>query len=115
MLPTPPDRFGYVAWLDLFEAPWDTPVIGDALDSATVHYWGFIAPIAIAPGASATFTQYASTAASAIGLATGDAAMEVPALSNIAMATLAMLVVLSLAVSTSSRRPIPRTSRAPRH
>lgn len=93
LAPTPPDRFGYVAWLDLFEAPWDTPIIGDALDSATVHYWGFASPLTLAPGASATFTQYASTAATAIGIANAVAA-EVPALSHSALATLALALLV---------------------
>ena len=93
LAPTPPDRFGYVAWQDLFEAPWDTPIIGNDLDSATVHYWGFVAPLALAPGASATFTQYASTAASAIGIASAAAA-EVPALSHGALVALAVALLL---------------------
>ena len=101
LAPTPPDRFGYVAWQDLFEAPWDTPIIGDELDSATVYYWGFVSPLTLAPGASATFTQYASTAASAIGLSS-DAAAEVPALSGLALATL-VVALLALASSRKAR------------
>lgn len=96
---TPPDRFGYVAWFDLFEAPWDTPIIGDALDSATVHYWGFVAPLLLVPGAAATFTQYASTSATAIGIAS-DAVAEVPTLSFLALCGLALLI------STVARRSI---------
>jgi hypothetical protein len=98
---TPPDRFGYVAWQDLFEAPWETPIIGDELDSATVHYWGFVTPLTLAAGASATFTQYASTAASAIGIAP-DVASEVPTLSQSATAMLA-LMLLGLASSKLTR------------
>jgi hypothetical protein len=94
--PTPPDRFGFVSWVELFEAPWDTPIIGEELDSATVHYWGFVTPLTLAPGASTTFTQYASTAASAIGIAP-DVAAEVPALSHVASAILA-LMLLALAM-----------------
>ena len=92
---TAPDRFGYVAWLDLFEAPWDTPIINDALDSATVHYWGFVAPLLLAPGASATFTQYASTSATAIGIGS-DAVAEVPTLSYAALSMLATLLTAAV-------------------
>jgi hypothetical protein len=94
---TRPDRFGYVAWQDLFEAPWDTPIIGNELDSATVHYWGFVSPLTLAPGASATFTQYVSTAASAIAIA-ADVVAEVHALSYGAMAMLS-IVLLVLAIA----------------
>jgi len=99
---TPPDRFGYVAWLDLFEAPWDTPVINDALDSATVHYWGFVAPLVLTPGASATFRQYASTSATAIGTAS-DAVAEVTTLSYAALSMLAILLLTAASVTKSCR------------
>ena len=93
LAPTAPDRFGYVAWQDLFEAPWDTPIIGDELDSATVHYWGFASPLTLAPGASATFTQYAATAASAIGIVS-DTPAQVPTLSHAALVALALLLLV---------------------
>ena len=91
-----PLRLRRVAW-NCSKRPWDTPIIGEELDSATVYYWGFVIPLTLAPGASATFTQYASTAASAIGIAP-DVAAEVPALSHLASAILA-LMLLALAMS----------------
>lgn len=102
LAPTSPDRFGYVAWQDLFEAPWDTPIIGDDLDSATVYYWGFASPLTLAAGASATFTQYASTAASAIGI-TPDVVAEVPVLSHVATAILVVLLALASRTMTRMR------------
>ena len=108
---TPPDRFGYVAWQDLFEAPWDTPIIGEALDSATVHYWGFVTPLLLAPGTSATFTQFASVSASAIGIA-ADVAAAVPTLSHGALPVMTMLLLLA---SLSSFRAVSPRAGKGRH
>lgn len=100
--PTAPDRLGYVDWSDYYDAPWDFPISGAGVDSATVHFWGFTTPLSIAPGGSATYTEYVSTVQSAIGVGPGVAApQQIPTLSQWALIALAMLVGL---IGIRSRR-----------
>lgn len=68
LAPTPPDRVGYVDWWVFSGAPWDAPVSGGNMDSATVHYWGLGTPLSIAAGAQATFVAYIATDIGALGL-----------------------------------------------
>lgn len=92
--PTAPDRLGYVSWSDAVDAPWDFPVSGANDDSATVHYWGFAAPLGVAAGGSATFHQYVSTNPSAVGVGPTQPAAEIPTLSEWALIALAGMVAL---------------------
>jgi hypothetical protein len=95
--PTTPDRVGYVSWSDFVDAPWDFAITGGNDDSATVHYWGFAAPLSLAAGASATFHQYVSTNPSAVGVGPTQPAAEIPTLSEWALIGLAgMLALLGL-------------------
>ena len=95
--PTTPDRLGYVSWSDFDDVAWDTAITGGNDDSATVHFWGFNAPIAIGAGASQTFTEYISTVQGAIGQPTpvptpgggaGGPATPIPTLSPWALVVL---------------------------
>ena len=92
--PTTPDRVGYVSWSDFVDAPWDFPVAGGNDDSATVHYWGFAAPLSLGAGAGATFHQYVSTNPSAVGVGPTQPAAEIPTLSEWALFALAGMVAL---------------------
>ena len=66
--PTTPDRVAYVSWDDFYANPWDTAISGKDIDSAIVYYWGYSAPLSLAPGATANVRQYVSTVAGAIGV-----------------------------------------------
>ena len=66
--PTTPDRVAYVSWFDFFDNAWDTAITGQDVDSAIVYYWGYNAPLTLAPGATNNVRQYVSTVASAIGV-----------------------------------------------
>ncbi len=66
--PTTPDRVAYVSWFAFFDNVWDAAITGQDSDSAIVYYWGYAAPLSLAPGASANVRQYVSTVASAIGV-----------------------------------------------
>ena len=68
--PTTPDRVAYVSWPDFNVNPWDTAITGSDFDSAIVYYWGYNAPLTLAPGATANVRQYVSTVAGAIGVNT---------------------------------------------
>jgi len=92
--PTAPDRLGYTSWSDAVDAPWDFPITGGNDDSATVHYWGFAAPLSVAAGASATFTEYVSTNPTAVGV-TPTPVAEVPTLSQWALIALAGMVAVA--------------------
>jgi hypothetical protein len=93
--PTQPDRVGYVSWSDFESAPWDFAISGSNDDSATVHYWGYAAPLVLAPAASRTFIEYISTNPTSVGVGpTGPAATQVPTLSQWALFALVGLVVL---------------------
>lgn len=92
--PTTPDRVGYVSWSDFVDAPWDFAIAGGNDDSATVHYWGFAAPLSLAAGASATFHQYVSTNPSAVGVGPTQPAAEIPTLSEWALIGLAGMLAL---------------------
>jgi hypothetical protein len=109
--PTPPDRFGYVAWEDFWPAPWDFPVSGGSGDSATVFYWGYPAPLTLAPGASATFTQYVTTHAGTAGAIAMAGPLAIPVVPWPAAAALAVLVA---AFGAPSMRIARRTSRRAR-
>jgi hypothetical protein len=91
--PTPPDRLGYVSWSDADDSPWDFPITGSNDDSATIHFWGFTSPIALAAGASNSYTEYISTVQSAVGIGPPPANLPVPTLSE----TMLMLLVVLLA------------------
>lgn len=101
--PTQPDRFGYVSWSDFDDAPWDLAITGSADDSATVHYWGYTAPLVLAPAASTTFVEYISTVQGSIGLPSGSTA--VPTLSEWALIALAMLLAGAGFVAIRRRAP----------
>ena len=66
--PTKPDRLAYVGWGAFFLAPWDHAITGGNADNAIVYYWGYNAPMTLAPGASNQVRQYVSTVASALGV-----------------------------------------------
>lgn len=59
--PTPPDQLRYSSWSTAVGSAWDFSNTGGGVDSATEHYWGFNAPLTLAAGASATYTQYLTT------------------------------------------------------
>lgn len=91
--PSTPDRLGYVSWSTADGSPWDFPISGSGADSATVHYWGYAAPLNLAAGATTTFHQYIATNPNAIGVGpTGPT--EIPTLSEWALIALAGLVGL---------------------
>ncbi len=93
--PTQPERVAYVSWGDFESAPWDFPITGSNSDSATVHYWGYAAPLVLAPAASRTFIEYISTNPTSVGVGPGTtAATQVPTLSQWALFALVGLVVL---------------------
>ena len=92
--PTTPDRLAYVDWGDFYDAPWDLAIAGSGGDSATVHYWGFAAPLQAAPGASATFHQYVSTNPTAVGVGPPTGPTQIPTLSQWALILLAGLLGL---------------------
>lgn len=93
--PTQPERLAYVSWGDFESAPWDFPITGSNSDSATVHYWGYAAPLVLAPAASRTFIEYISTNPTSVGVGPGTtAATQVPTLSQWALFALVGLVVL---------------------
>lgn len=94
--PTTPDRLVYVDWGDYYDAPWDFTISGSGSDSATAHFWGYAAPLSLAPAGSATFHQYVSTNPSAIGVTppTTGASTPIPTLSQWALIALVGLVAL---------------------
>ncbi len=59
--PTPPEELRYAAWPVASKAPWYFTTTGSGDDSAIVYTWGGKTPVSLAPGASATFTQYVTT------------------------------------------------------
>jgi hypothetical protein len=67
-MPTAPSRWGYVSWLDATLAPWTFSSGAADSDGAIVYYWGYDAPVVLAPGATQSYTQYLSTAVEATGL-----------------------------------------------
>ena len=103
--PTTPDQLRYSSWGTSFSNGWDFTNTGGNSDSSTVYYWGFTAPLSIAAGASATYTQYLTTQFSAAGggPSTPSAVQPVPTLSTWGMLLLIGIVV-ALAVWSTRRR-----------
>ena len=60
-------------------------------DSATIHYWGFVTPISIAPGASNAYTEYITTQGSAVGIGP-TVVLAVPTLSEWMLVAMALLI-----------------------
>jgi hypothetical protein len=89
--PTPPDRLGYVSWSDSVGSPWDFPISGSNDDSATIHYWGFTAPLTLAAGASNSFVEYISTVASAVGIGP-SVTLAVPTMNEWMLIAMALLI-----------------------
>jgi hypothetical protein len=94
--PTPPDRLVYAQWGTSYNSPWDFAVTGSGGDSSTVHYWGYVTPLTLAAGASASYTEYVSTNPSAVGVGPSAPStnVPVPTLSQWAMLLLAGLLGL---------------------
>jgi hypothetical protein len=103
-VPTPPERLAYVQWLDFYEAPWDRDVAGSMEDAATVHYWGFAAPLVLPPGGTATFHQYLAAHPAALGVAAMGTPADVPATATPGVVALAVLLALAGA-RAARRRP----------
>lgn len=81
--PTTPDQLRYSSWGTSYNSGWDFANTGGGSDSSTVYYWGFTAPLTIAAGGSATYTQYLTTQFSAAGGGgTPVAQVPVPTLST---------------------------------
>lgn len=89
--PTPPDRVAYVAWSPADSSPWDFPISGAGADSATLHFWGFAAPLTLAPGATNSFTEYISTVASAVGIGP-SVVLAVPTMNEWMLIAMALLI-----------------------
>ena len=90
--PTPPDKVSYVAWPTADNSPWDFAVTGAGGDSATLHFWGATAPLSLGPGASASYTEYISTVASAVGIGPPAALLPVPTMSEWMLMLMALLL-----------------------
>jgi hypothetical protein len=103
--PTPPEVLGYVSWDTSSDNPWDFLVTGGNDDSAVTYYWGRLAPLSIAAGASVTFTQYLTTQQSAIGVGPSGPVI-VPTLAEWALIALAALVGGIALVSLRRRRTL---------
>ena len=109
--PTPPDRLGYVRWVDFDDFAWNTAVTGGDEDSATVHFWGFNTPISIGAGASRIFNQYVSTVQGAIGQPTpvptagggGAPTTPIPTLSPGSLALLGVAVAAAAILILKTR------------
>jgi len=88
--PTTPEQLRYSGWVPATDNAWDFTNTGGGADSATEHYWGFNAPLTLAPGASATYVQYLTTNFGAGG---GSATPnDVPTLSQWSMLLLIALL-----------------------
>ena len=80
--PTTPEQLRYSAWTAAVSNAWDFVNTGGGSDSATEHYWGFNAPLTLAAGASATYTQYLTTNFQAGGGGPAPGPIVVPTLSE---------------------------------
>jgi hypothetical protein len=101
--PTTPDQLRYSSWGTSFSNGWDFANTGGNSDSSTVYYWGFNAPLTLAAGASASYTQYLTTQLSAAGGGGAPVQPVVPTLSTWGMLMLIGLVA-AFAVWSARRR-----------
>jgi hypothetical protein len=102
--PTTPEQLRYSSWGTSYSNGWDFANTGGNSDSSTVYYWGFNAPLSIAAGASATYTQYLTTQFSAAGGGGSTTVVQpVPTLSTWGMLLL-IGILAALAVWSTRRR-----------
>jgi hypothetical protein len=87
--PTQPEQLRYSSWGAAVSSAWDFTNTGSGSDSATEHYWGFNAPLTLAAGGCASYTEYLTTNLNAAG---GGGATAV----NIAVPTLSTWGLLLL-------------------
>jgi len=101
--PTTPEQLRYSSWGTSYSNAWDFSNTGGNSDSSTCYYWGFSAPLTIAAGATATYTQYLTTQFSAAGGGGTTVVSPVPTMSTWGMLLLIGLVAVMAAWSTRRR------------
>jgi hypothetical protein len=98
---TTPDQLRYSNWPSSVNSAWDYTDPGSTSDSSTSYFWGFSTPLSLAPGASASFTQYITTQQSAVG--PPSTPQSIPTMNFWALLSLAA-IALGLGAWTLRRR-----------
>ena len=91
--PTVPEQLRYSSWGTSVSSAWDYTNTGSGSDSSVVYFWGFSSPLTLAAAGSATYTEYLTTVASAIGGGGGSTGpLLVPTLSQWGLMLLIVLL-----------------------